>query len=213
MSEEGENIVNDNIDDTSEKKLDKVEDVMQVDIKEDGEVGENSMGHITEVLDDLEQQVESLRASAILLAEDRDDVLTTLETVGHEDNLASLAEVDRGEVAATVARLAARAAAIEVNVVTPRGESQAEALHQVNTAIDQLILVIQTDCKKAEDICQTYISACDMDLGNQSSADSRFEKVLLGCTAEDQKVIKKRLIGLLEHIKAIKIEVNVEEDK
>jgi len=189
-------------------EADEKDAMMQVDA--DGELVTNSMENIVEILDDIEQQIERLRASASRLLEERDDLLTTLETVSHADNLSRLDEVERGEVSATVSRLAARAGTVAISLTTARGESQSECLFQVNSVIDELIVQIQTDCDRAEDVCRRFISACDIDSGGRG-VDSKFEKMLLGCTAEDQKVIKKRLVGLLEHIIIIKNEAKIKE--
>jgi len=176
------------------------EEVIHIDLSRENS---RSMDSFTQVLDDIEQQVENLRVSALKLVEERDDILTTLETMANQDNLDKLDEVTKEEVAVVVARLAARAATIVINVDTPRSDSQAQALSQVNSAINDLILLIQTDSDKAAETCCRYLAACDIEGGHHRSVDLKFEKILLGCTAEDQKGIKKRMYGLYEHITAI----------
>jgi len=177
------------------------EEVIHIDLSRENSI--RSMDSINQVLDDIEQQVENLRIAASKLGEERDDILTTLETMAGQDNLDKLDEVTKEEVAVVVARLAKRANTILINVDTPRSESQAQALSQVNSSINDLILLIQTDSDKARETCIRYMSACDIDCGNQGAMDLKFEKILLGCTAEDQKGIKKRMKGLYEHITVI----------
>lgn len=186
---------------TAVTKAEAGDEVIHIDLSRENSI--RSMDSINQVLDDIEQQVENLRISASKLGEERDDILTTLETMANQDNLDKLDEVTKEEVAVVVARLAARAATIVINVDTPRSESQAQALSQVNSAINDLILLIQTDSDQAKETCARYMSACDIDCGTQGLVDLKFEKILLGCTAEDQKGIKKRMKGLYEHITVI----------
>ena len=87
--------------------------------------------------------------------------------MSHADNLSRLDEVERGEVSATVSRLAARAGTVSISLTTARGESQSECLFQVNSVIDELIVQIQTDCDRAEDVCRRFIAACDIDSGGR----------------------------------------------
>lgn len=53
------------------------------------------------------------------------------------------------------------------------------------------------DVTKAK--CISYMNACSSHFVN-GITDKNFESVLLGCTLDDQKRVKKRLQGLLNYI-------------
>jgi len=154
------------------------------------------------LLDDIEDQVQKLRTEAVSLIEDKEDIQTTLEMISAPDQLDGLSDVDREEIEATVDRLAQRVNAVNINVTTARSPTQQESLHHVNRAIDTLIFQIQTDTMQANIMCSSYLSAAGMEI-ERSPSDPRFEQHLLGCTVEDQKNVKKRLMGLLDHIKVL----------
>lgn len=87
-----------------------------------------------------------------------------------------------------------------MSVRTVRDTAQEEALHQVNVFIDSLITV--DDRVQARHRCQTFLNACDNDLGGNDSGqvDKKFENAILGCSLDDQKVVKKRLRALMSYL-------------
>lgn len=97
-------------------------------------------------------------------------------------------------------RISNRLATVEVSVRTVRDTAQEEALHQVNVFIDSLITV--DDRVQARHRCQTFLNACDNDLGGNDSGqvDKKFENAILGCSLDDQKVVKKRLRALMSYL-------------
>lgn len=101
-------------------------------------------------------------------------------------------------------RINSRLATIDLCVKTVRDAAQEEALHQVNSLIDSLIT--STDRILARQRCQTFLNGCSF---NESSSnaleldqvvDKKFEMAMLGCTLDDQKVIKKRLLALMTYL-------------
>lgn len=104
-------------------------------------------------------------------------------------------------------RVGSRLATIELCVRTVRNSDQEDSLHQVNMLIDELLLT-NTDSVITRQKCQQFLNACSASDHHQGSssqedtlpADKKFESALLGCTLDDQKHIKKRLIALLEYL-------------
>lgn len=113
---------------------------------------------------------------------------------------------ERDEVECYVARVGSRLATIELCVRTVRNSDQEDSLHQVNRLIDELLLT-NTDPVITRQKCQQFLNACAAsDQAGTSSdeyalpSDKKFESALLGCTLDDQKHIKKRLMALLEYL-------------
>jgi len=162
----------------------------------------NNGDSVKDLLDEVEDQVEKVRSEAMAIIEAKEDIQTTLEMLSSQDQLSMIADVvERSEVEAILERLTTRLNAITVDVSTSRSNGQQESLHRVNQAIDTLIVKIQTDTDEANVLCRTYLSATGSE--DDSPTDAKFEQHLLGCTIEDQKSVRKRLVGLHQHIKAI----------
>jgi BCL2-associated athanogene 2 len=191
---------------TEEKVELKTEDVqLTVSAMEMENVGSVSaatpLENMRGLLDEVEEQVEKVRTDAFQLQEEKEDIHTTLEMLSDPQILGSLKEIDREEVEVVISRLSERLNSVNIDVQTPRSHLQLESLHQVNSAISTLIVNIQTDSMQASLMCRQYLSATGTEVS--AAPDVRFEKHLLGCAVEDQKNVKKRLLGLLDHIKAI----------
>lgn len=101
-------------------------------------------------------------------------------------------------------RISSRLATIELTVKTVRDAAQEESLHQVNSLIDSLIT--STDRILARQRCQQFLNGCS---GNEPQTqlnehdqmvDKKFEMAVLGCTLDDQKIVKKRLQALMTYL-------------
>lgn len=152
------------------------------------------------VLDQVEMRVERLRRDTVRIEEERDSLLSTLDSVKHSDLLADISECDKDDIKRYADRILARALTVEVAVRTERDSQQEEALHQVNMFIDQLVMSVHEDTVVAHTRCQTYMNACTSQPDPSSGTDRNFETAILGCTLDDQKRVKKRLQGLLDYI-------------
>lgn len=97
-----------------------------------------------------------------------------------------------------------RALTVEVQVLTHRDKMQEEALHQVNSLIDSLVVGVKTDPVGSKAKCVSYMNACSSHFV-QGITDKNFESVLLGCTLDDQKRVKKRLLGLLSYFDKLNV--------
>lgn len=108
------------------------------------------------------------------------------------------------EVTCYSQRINSRLATIDLCVMTVRDTAQEEALHQVNSLIDSLIT--STDRLLARQRCQTFLNGCSFTESTSNlqapdqAVDKKFEMVVLGCTLDDQKVIKKRLQALMTYL-------------
>lgn len=83
---------------------------------------------------------------------------------------------------------------------TVRDVAQEEALHQVNSLIDSLIT--NSDRIIARQRCQSFLNGCSLQEEDQphQMVDKKFEMAILGCTLDDQKVIKRRLLALMTYL-------------
>lgn len=101
-------------------------------------------------------------------------------------------------------RINSRLATIDLCVKTVRDAAQEESLHQVNSLIDSLIT--SNDRIMARQRCQTFLNGCSFNDSNATSpdrdhvVDKKFEMAVLGCTLDDQKVVKKRLQALMTYL-------------
>lgn len=92
---------------------------------------------------------------------------------------------------------------VEISVKTVRDAAQEDALHQVNGLIDSLLTL--SDRVTARQRCQTFLNACVHDdptstLEIEPIVDKKFETAVLGCTLDDQKIVKKRLQALMTYL-------------
>ncbi|XP_046999373.1 BAG family molecular chaperone regulator 2 [Schistocerca americana] len=154
---------------------------------------------IVDILDQVELHVERLRREALKLEEERDTLLTTLDTLKNSEMMIELSESDREHVLHYADHIANHCLTVEVLVKTTRDGTQEEALHQVNGFIDSLVIGLREDPFGTKSKCIAFMNSCSShtSIGN---IDKNFESAILGCTLDDQKRIKKRLQGLLDYI-------------
>ncbi|XP_023291371.1 BAG family molecular chaperone regulator 2 isoform X2 [Lucilia cuprina] len=164
------------------------------------------------VLDQLDARVEKFRKDALGLQEKRDFLLMSIDLIKSNDLMQNLTESEREEISCYIQRVNSRLSTVELNVRTVRDQSQEDSLSQINVLIDMMITM--GDPVLSRQRCQMYLNACcsaresgnlpscnesglDMDAG---PIDKKFESVLLGCTLDDQKNIKKRLQALMGYL-------------
>ncbi|KAM7357595.1 BAG family molecular chaperone regulator 2 isoform 4-T4 [Cochliomyia hominivorax] len=164
------------------------------------------------VLDQLDARVEKFRKDALGLQEKRDFLLMSIDLIKSNDLMQNLSESEREEIVCYIQRVNSRLSTVELNVRTVRDQSQEDSLSQINMLIDMMITM--GDPVLSRQRCQMYLNACcsaresnnlpscsesglDMDAG---PIDKKFESVLLGCTLDDQKNIKKRLQALMGYL-------------
>lgn len=86
-----------------------------------------------------------------------------------------------------------------MSVKTIRDQIQEDCLHEINRFIDNMITQLQSDPAGTKLKCVAFINSCSSYCENDIE-DKNFERALLGCTADDQKRVKKRLQGLMSYI-------------
>ncbi|XP_012531695.1 BAG family molecular chaperone regulator 2 isoform X2 [Monomorium pharaonis] len=150
------------------------------------------------LLDQLEVHVEQLRRDAARLMEEKDGLLTTLDTLRNNDMLFALEEPDRDDILRYADRVSMRCSTVDVLVTVQRDHVQQEALHQVNGLIDSLVMGLRHDPNATRQRCAEFMNACSSH--GMGHSDKIFETAILGCTLDDQKRVKKRLQGLLDYI-------------
>ena len=157
-----------------------------------------AMDNFHEVLDQVEKNIEGHRAKALQLIEEQREYMEVLQTLQKsvQENESNLSDVDKEDIDVIVQRLHLRLSSVTITASTPRSESQKEGLEKINAKIDQLVEMIQCDAPDALSTAQSYLNSCSKGTG------SRFEALLLSCTSEDQKAVKKRIHAILENVQA-----------
>ncbi|XP_044735938.1 BAG family molecular chaperone regulator 2 isoform X2 [Chrysoperla carnea] len=154
---------------------------------------------LVRLLDQLESHVERLRKDACHLEEEKDTLLSTLDTLRNSDLLQDLTENEQDDIQRYADRISTRCQTVVVSVTTNRDVNQEEALFQVNHLIDTLIVSLRIDPSGTKARCLAFMNACSEHIV-EGVTDKNFETALLGCTVDDQKRIKKRLQGLLSYM-------------
>ena len=172
------------------------------------EVGDNCNDNVRQVLDDVEAQIERLREAVTRLAEDKRGLLEVLEGVSQSVPETPLTAVEAEEVVLEVERLRGRVEEVMCGLETRRTNTQKESLLAVEAEISALVSLVETDPDgdRVSKTCRGYLAACGgPPSGHEGPAISchKFEKIVLGCAVEDQKMIRKRLTDLLSQIEII----------
>lgn len=79
----------------------------------------------------------------------------------------------------------------------------------MNHLIDTLVMGLKTDSDGTKSKCISYMNACSSHFVH-GITDKNFESVLLGCTLDDQKRVKKRLQGLLNYFDKLQVANEIE---
>ncbi|EDW99871.2 uncharacterized protein Dyak_GE22844, isoform B [Drosophila yakuba] len=170
----------------------------------------NASERFVTILDNLDARVEKLRKDALNLQEKKDYLLMSMDLIKSNELMQNMSEAEREEIILYIQRVSTRLGTVELNVRTVRDNSQEDSLSQINALIDSMIKM--GDPVIGRQRCQLYLNACcsssmdpsgHMDTVPEADAgpiDKKFESVLLGCTLDDQKNIKKRLQALMGYL-------------
>jgi len=153
------------------------------------------------VLDQIDAKVESLRKDAMKLQADAEVLHLSIELLRNHEHLNNLDDCEREEIDCYVQRIGGRLSTVELSVRTVRDQAQEESLHLVNRHIEELLLS-NCDPVITRQRCQQYLNACHDGTFDEHlhPPDKKFECALLGCTIDDQKHIKRRLLALLDYL-------------
>ena len=170
----------------------------------------NASERFVTILDSLDARVEKLRKDALNLQEKKDYLLMSMDLIKSNEMMQNMSEAEREEIILYLQRVSSRLATVELRVRTVRDNSQEDSLSQINVLIDSMIKM--GDPVIGRQRCQFYLNACcsssmdpsgHMDTVPEADVgpvDKKFESVLLGCTLDDQKNIKKRLQALMSYL-------------
>lgn len=153
---------------------------------------------LVKLLDQVEMHVERLRKDAFKLEEQRDTLLTTMDTIRNSEMMLELSDGEREDVLHYADHITNRSLTVDIHVKTARTDMQEDALHQVNRFIDSLVMSLQNDPFGTKSRCVAFMNACSSH--TLGTADKNFETAILGCTLDDQKRVKRRLQGLLDYM-------------
>ena len=156
---------------------------------------------VRELLDSLEARVEGVRRAAAALQGEQEELLSSLRAVGA--GVGELGEVEREEVGLEVERLVSRVEAVQVRVATVRTAGQQEAVEKVEMEVRGLVARLQGggEVELLVRECRGMLAACGGEEGGVRSEG--FERLVLGCSASDQKLVRRRLEVLLEQMVAL----------
>jgi len=155
------------------------------------DVGDKVIG----MLDEIERRVEHLREVAAQMEQEREALLEMLGTLQMNKDMLRLGHGEREDLEATMSRLITRCRTVEVMVNTPRNSEQQRALGAVNQQIEDLIHAMQNDVSKSIEFCDRLLNTCSPDI-IAGPIDQKFQAILIECTAEDQKRVRRRLAQL-----------------
>ncbi|OXA51311.1 BAG family molecular chaperone regulator 2 [Folsomia candida] len=187
---------------------DMSQDVTEVCSQEEDRTSAANSGFLTviKMLDEMDERVEKLRSDATTLINEKDEIVSSLETLRLSQIVDQFQGNELDEIKRYLDRIGTRCKAVSVGIRTERSPPQLESLSTVNNMIDSLIRQSKDDPFKTQRKCVTYINTCSEQVvlsgGSIPEIDSKFESAVLGCTIEDQKQIKKRLTGLFSYFKS-----------
>jgi len=109
--------------------------------------------------------------------------------------------VDREEILTTSQRLLRMLNTVTVVVTTVRNKEQQLALEAVNALLANLSRMsdASNERENARQLCRLYLNTCSSE-SYCLPVDDKFQRVLIECTADDQKRTRKRLETLLGNI-------------
>uniref|UniRef100_A0A7E4V2R0 BAG domain-containing protein n=1 Tax=Panagrellus redivivus TaxID=6233 RepID=A0A7E4V2R0_PANRE len=151
------------------------------------------------LLDEAERRVEQLRQMAAQMEEEKETLMSTLGQVKINAEIMRLGQGDRDDIDAHADRILKRVKAVQVTVSTPRNEEQAKALDDVNRLIDTVTAKMMDDLVATQNTIERYLNACSPE--ETGPIDQKFQAMIIECTADDQKKIRRKLAQIIEQIK------------
>ncbi|CAC5413094.1 BAG2 [Mytilus coruscus] len=158
---------------------------------------ENSESFLSNLMDDVERRVEKLREQAIAMEQERETILATLQKIQDNDLNLEISTDEKEEIEANAERLICRCLTIEVSITTPRNDLQENALQKINEILQNLKVQMKSGKQSAIEQAKSYLNACSEDGG--TVVDYRFQGIILECTADDQKMVRKKLKEMITH--------------
>lgn len=113
--------------------------------------------------------------------------------------------VEQEEIKVTTHGLLYRLNSVDVILSTPRSESQQKALENVNLFLEKLSDAMKVNRETAKQTCQSYLSACSSDQFKSIPVDDKFQNIIIQCTVDDQKKIRKSLESILSTMSKLEV--------
>ncbi|XP_033644983.1 BAG family molecular chaperone regulator 2-like [Asterias rubens] len=147
-------------------------------------------------LDEMESRTEKLRETVKDAVEERTQLLGSLDTLMQSEALGRHSDDERQELEIYMDRLIGRLLTIDISVQIVRSIPQEQSLQTVRTFLIKLRDCISNGVPDAATTIQRYLNSCMEEA--KGPVDDRFQGALLGCAAEDQKEIRKKLGAISE---------------
>ncbi|XP_046332272.1 BAG family molecular chaperone regulator 2-like [Haliotis rufescens] len=158
---------------------------------------EDDSARLLTFLDEAEKRVESFRTQAVYLMQEKASLLTVLQQLKEESLKCSLSEGDRQQFLANLDRLRKRSKSATIEVNTVRNETQEEALSKINDILDKLKCEFNDQPEKCWQQLQIYYNTCLAE--SRGAVDARFQNLVLDCTVDDQKNLRRKLDSWLRN--------------
>ncbi|OQR79979.1 BAG family molecular chaperone regulator 2-like [Tropilaelaps mercedesae] len=152
-----------------------------------------SSRRLLELLDSIEKRVEMMRTAVQALEIEKDTLVELLQNFSESSELKKLSDPEQEELLLIRSRLLKRATTVDVSLLTPRTDDQAEALRRVTDDVDKLFVKFHDEGTRS--LCESYLNACLSDA--TGPIDHKFQSKIIECTADDQKKIRKKLESIL----------------
>ncbi|XP_062583235.1 BAG family molecular chaperone regulator 2-like [Saccostrea cucullata] len=159
---------------------------------------EDTRPFVWKCLDEIGNRVEKLREDAAKLETEREVLLSMLQGIQDKTshNMPEV-EVEKEDIEAMAERLVCRCLTVEIGVITPRSEEQEAALNKVNKLLHEIEHQFTINIEKSLPRAISYLNAC-LTEPMEGHIDHRFQGMVIECTIDDQKKIKRRLQSLVE---------------
>lgn len=142
-------------------------------------------------LDELETQIENLRVAAFKLEEQKVQLTKLLTNISETINQSALASGHREEIEANTDRIMLRLLSVNIKVDIPRTADQEQAYSNVKILLTELENKVSSNIDGGKKMITMYLNACSAE--QTGPIDSNFQQMILACTADDQRQVRKIL--------------------
>ncbi|XP_051946142.1 BAG family molecular chaperone regulator 2-like [Xyrauchen texanus] len=156
-------------------------------------------GRLLENLDQIEMRVEALREAATAMEQERECLIEIIQSIQNSQEMRTICDGEREELSLTASRLMGRTLTVNVSIDTIRNPQQEEALNKAIAIIDEIASQVLDNMEGARMRLQALHAACVTE-APPVPIDQKFQSVVISCSLEDQKKIKRRLETLIRNM-------------
>ncbi|KAL3118823.1 hypothetical protein niasHT_008170 [Heterodera trifolii] len=158
---------------------------------------------LLQLLDETEHLTEQLRENAIKLEQEKETILDKINNIkassaGIKPMAAQFSQAERDGMVLNMQRILARCNTVNISIETPRDQHQSKALEQVNKMIQSVLDHTNGNIAESKQKIATFLNACHPD--EVGRIDEKFQSVIIECTADDQKKIRRKLAQIVEQM-------------